>query len=590
MVWAGTTWGDGAWGDADDVDAATAPTLAEILAAEHQVFAVVIDMPLRAGGSTTLYWSDRYYVSRASDDPASTQFTPIIDVLEDEMGANISPFGSGDNSIRGRVRVSDIDGKIEALFDTADYFKAPIEIWVGRSAGLRWASRDDDPWAWFQCLGRFTIADITASDDGSFEVSYRDRSYELDVEVQVNRYAGTGTYEGGSALLSEPKPLVGGYCYFVELRLVDPVYQIYQGTDGGFSHLVGSIVIFDNAVVLTTDGTSTNLYGDTIAAGHCRVDMARGMVRLGASPAGRVCGMFGGLGVVRASSLDGEVRIRWTHFDVLRAAIAARLPSFVVNVASFDALGDALASPIVIPPPYPGGPVVTLYDEMIASFVIDPGLDLRQMANRLLSAIGASWWMSYEGPIEVGRLSVPTAAEVELDLDIWSIQSLSREKLPDTLTPPPYLGEIIYNQVQSWPQAGNIASGADDGIKQRLQKQFRTSVVEDEDILDKYRNAEKWLQFDMLSYTQPPSDLAMRHMLATHGGTAADGTIFDRLFLHIRTDRRALGLRPLSVVKVTWPRLGLDSGKLFRVWPGARQMVGNDPSGVDLILWGGFEP
>ncbi len=579
MAWASDAWGSGAWGGSGDADVASAPTLAEILAAEHQVFAVVITLPLLAGGSTTIYWSDRYYASKASDDPASTEFEPVIIGLEDEAAVNISPLTQADNSIAGRVRVQDIDGAIEALFDSADYAKRTIDIWVGRSAGKPWADDGDDPFAWFQRIGKFSIEDIS-SDGEVLDLSYRDRTYELDVPAQETRYAGTGTYEGGPALLDEPKPLLGGWPSYVEPRLIDPTYLIYQYHDGATS--VGPLL--DGGVALTSDGTSTNLYGETIAAGHYRLDETRGMFRLGATPAVQIMAESAiGLSVTRVPLGSSTPIPLYTHADVARALIERRIPSFPIDTAAFSDLGDALA---YVDP----GTGYAYYPS--CQLRVEQGDTLRQLLDRLMAACGGYYQVGYDGILRTGRLSVPVAADIAAEFDVNNILSVTREKLPQSLWPPPYAIEMMFRRNFDAQQSRILAAGASATARQAVQKEQQTLLVKDDDISAAYENAILWRKFDGMDFWGNQTlEQVGRHYLDVHAGNADDGTIFKRLFLHLRVPKTALALQPYSTIKITWPRYGLDTGKLFVAWPAGRNMVvDGEPTTVDLLAWGGFEP
>ncbi len=583
------SWARGAraLGADDAAPAATSPTLAETLAAKHLVFAVSCSLkPLGGGDDVHFYWSDRFFISRATDTPANHQFGQWIDEAGDEMRLSIDPTATADNSLSGKIVLLDPDGSIEASIRACDYTKRPIEISVGRSAGLKWASRQDDPYAWFHRLNTCVI-DSISGDDGRLTISIRDRAYLLDVALQVNRYAGTGTYEGPASLFGEPKPLTGGMIYYDEPRLVDAVYLIYQVVDFDVTG-TNDFFVYDNGVQLTRDGLSTNLYGDVIAAGHYRVDVARGMIRLGATPAGRI--LVYGTGMHRYVVRSPEVVARpyVTHPDVARAAIERRLPTFPINAASFDALADELLLPAF--------PVWSGYNRCIAR--VEPGETVRAYINRLMQGCGARGYMHpVTGELNVRRLKRPIAADVVIELDQWNILDLKRLDLPDALWPPPYQIEFLQNQILGWPTNSNIANGTSNALRSRLQKENVRRVETNPYVIGRYANAQAWEGFQTWSDsgTDPlagdsATSIFIRYLIELHGGTYADGW-FPRQLLHVSLGAQGLALEPDSTVLITWPKYGLDTGKLFVAMPVDRSFVSRSaPPRVELLCWGGFAP
>lgn len=570
--------------DDDELEAPAAPTLADIL--ENKAIVAVVTTTLEkldGSGSKTFWWSNRAFTTDLSDTPENAAFDPCLVGLADSARPDFSPLGTADNSTSGTLKINDPAGARARELEEYDFNQKIVEIWIGRSAGKRWASRSDDPLRWFKRIGRFALGDMS-EDGGTTSLSYRDFSYLLDETlIQDTRFAGTGTYEGAGSMLDEPKPLPGGTVYFVELRLVDKDYLIYQLVDGDLPFF-NSVFVFDNAVLLTNDNVdTTNLYGASIAAGHFKTDSSRGLLRLGGTPVGRVCGVFQGVYRSRQASWEGAPSVKLTHPDVLHKLISRRLADmdgFLLNDASFAALADSLAA---TSPSFPG-----VHFDAVCAFITEDGQSLKSAANILMPGCASSWWMNSDGEMEVGRLTVPTAAEVELDIDETDILDIRRVELPATLWPPPYAIELLYSKVQSFPQTGSIAAGASADLKLLLQKPYKTLKKTDNDIRTRFKNAKIWKQFDTAS---ADNYFALEkqgiEMLALHGGTAADGTIFRRQMFRIVLGRKGFLVGPYTKVRITHRKIG-DAPKLFVASPAERRTVGNDPMQVDLLCWGGF--
>lgn len=199
--------------------------------------------------------------------------------------------GSSQGARFGEVVLSWGDGLRDSLF------RAPY-YWQGRPFRIKRAAKPATSAP--PSLASFTtvfegVVEDYKHDRERLSLLVRDKMLGLEQRVQRNAYAGTGTdlvdCEGPAELTDRLKPILLGTCTNVEPVLVDRANNIYQVHDGAFSAMQAVSGLFDKGVAYTFASNHANLLGLlgwTPVGSQYATCLAKGLVRTGNTPAGRV--------------------------------------------------------------------------------------------------------------------------------------------------------------------------------------------------------------------------------------------------------------------------------------------------------------
>lgn len=208
----------------------------------------------------------------------------------------------------GSIDIDNTDGALDDWLD--DY-------WDGRRVDVMLGD-----WSWdysdFIGVGLVFVgvaADIQVRDDNSVALTIRGKRDLLDRPVQTELISGTGTANDG-----EPWPLLYGYCYNVEPRLIDEAtlkFVVHHGTQ---MNSTGTNEVRDNGLPVgshTKNGTTSSWDG-TFTLGQDQVGRITCDFRGGRDQTGTVCQWISQIlrelieyrGVLDASEIDSSF---WTR-------------------------------------------------------------------------------------------------------------------------------------------------------------------------------------------------------------------------------------------------------------------------------------
>lgn len=224
------------------------------------------------------------YVSLPTDDPADTWYEPRVSqpgLFRQDMYAEGATSGFSRGG-RGEIVLRNSDGELDGLIDYG-FDGRPVVVREGLAS-----------WP----LSKFAVV-ITGTAEQP-EVSWddvvirlRDRSAELAVPVQPNRYVGNNVLpegvEGTAELKGKAKPRLFGVCNNVTPPCVNTSRLIYQVNDGP---VIAVSAVYDSGVPLTPDTADyidqAHMESQAPEPGTYRVWPGGGYFRLGSTPAGLI--------------------------------------------------------------------------------------------------------------------------------------------------------------------------------------------------------------------------------------------------------------------------------------------------------------
>lgn len=381
------------------------------------------------------------------------------------------------------------------------------------------------------------------SSDLSVRLNLRDRSYSLDLPVQANLYAGTGSAEGTAEIEGKPKPLCYGRARNVTPVLIDPTNLIYQVHDGAIHAVDG---VFDRGAALTdsTDDAANYaaLVSLSVSAGQFATARAVGLLKLGSSPDGQITAdVRGDADPDYVDTLD-TIAIRVLRD---RALVDARY----INAATFA-----------------GAAVIA--GEM--GFYLSEPASTADVLNLLLSSVGGWWGAARDGRIRAGRLSAPEDRTPVLYLDQYDILAMEPEEAPA----PRWRQRVAYKL--NWtPQTSDLAASVTAARRQFLTEAARVVSASDGPTKLRHLNALDPDPLPTLYEDGSDAESLASYLLALHSP--------DRRIFRITLKRVGYLLDLNSFIHVTWPRLGLAAGKKFAVI-GISEDATNDETA--LRIWG----
>lgn len=485
-------------------------------------------------GQSTLRWSDRPYITEPTDLPPDTYYearaTQPLSITRNIM---IAPVTTVDGAQRASVVLENGDGALSSTIVSQAIDGQPVTVKVG-SEGL----------AYDEFVAPFVGSGVQfQSDERTVTLLLRDNSYLLDVPVQPNRYAGTGTYEGTSDMEGTPIPLLMGKCRNVEPRLVDPANQIYQVNDGAVQAITA---VYDQGVALTDQGDTGDLYSGSTTSGNYRTDESRGLFQIETTPTGRI--------TADAEGDDGDGYVSTIAEIALRLLRdKAGTPARYFNLGSFASLALDVT----------GTAGIYLRD-------VTSG---REVLSRLMRGIGAIWYCNRAGQITVKRMAAPSESDIAIELDVNNVIRLRKIALPSGIYPPTWRWMINFQR--NWTvQTSDLAGSVTTSRRQFLELSWRTANASDTSVQTKHLNATDAGPID--SYLDEEADAASlaSDLQSLHGP--------DRQMFEATVDSRGLDVEMNDSVRLAWPEFQLNN-QAFRAWPLREDMRNRETT---LLLWG----
>jgi hypothetical protein len=397
-----------------------------------------------------IFSATQEFVTKRTDTLATQPFngtliTPI-NFTRSILGSDIiGAFTSG----QGKLELSNVDGTYDFLIERFAIDGRDVVIKVGR---------EGDSYNNFYTVFNGVAADWSVQED-VVDITLVDNGYKLAVPAQSNLYGGTGGLDGTADLVGKRKPRAFGPVQNVSPPLVIPNSLVYQVNDGP---ILGITNVYDRGVALTLSAdyaNSTLLLAAVIPAGQYATCSAEGLFRLNTSPSGTVTADVSGdyTGAVFAFTSADIVQRLVTKATVLTTA-DLYLPSFTaVNAVQGAAVGYWIAP--------------------------DDTTTVADVLAQIMGGIGGWAGFRRTGKLEVGIFRSPTGQTPSAFFDRTDIFEIRREKLPSTLSPPPYRFRVSYgrNWTVQTDTAGSVSAARKGFLAEsaRYADSSNTSVLAD---------------------------------------------------------------------------------------------------------------
>lgn len=356
----------------------------------------------------------------------------------------------------------------------------------------------------------------------------------------------------GPDIQGKRRPMTFGEVFGVPPVLVKPTLLIYQVHDhdpaDGF--IAETIAVYDRGVALTMlspVATYTDLEGASMSPGEAMSSLD-GYFRIGGALAGTV------FATVR-SYIGGSEQPITT--DVMSAILARHGSPVDIDAASFDAVS---ANPV---PSYIGVHVGASDAVTVAG-----------LFDSLMAGIGGWAGFNRKGALSVGTFTAPTAPSVaSFDRAEGDIIDLSIEPMPGGIWPPPWRWRVAY--LRNYTVFNDFAASVATEEQLFYAEPYRLVEASDDGILADHPTA-----LDVPPVEAYYADLGRANdealrLLALH----ASGYRLYKMTLA----RYGLSLELGDVIRVRWPRYGLDAGKLLRIASIGDRIDISNGSGVEQI-------
>lgn len=251
---------------------------------------ILVEVNVKTGGlETTRYLSTTGYVTKSTDTPANTYYSPVVC-----GGVKFTQDLSLDGKVSmgfGDIELSNLDGSLDSWLN--DYWNnRRIKVYVGDASWVR---------SEFQLIFDGTVTGIATRKRDTINIQLSDKLQRLNTPLSELRLGGT------SSNADKLIPLTFGECHNVEPLLVDASNLEYQVHPGAIEQI---IEVRDNGVPVAYSAT-----------------LATGKFRLVNSPVGQItCSVQGAQGninlVIQSQRFDSSA---WTkdNSSVTLDALAA---------------------------------------------------------------------------------------------------------------------------------------------------------------------------------------------------------------------------------------------------------------------------
>lgn len=386
------------------------------------------------GATQTYYFSDRGYITGASDTPAHTNYIPSTN---NPFQFNVGVFNgdfSGRSGSFGAIRLLNGDGDLDYL--TGLY-------WAGRSvkvyAGAPDFSRD-------QFVNVFDgLCNSIEHHEGEIIINIQNNDRILDTEFIQSLYSGDGGFNGGSDLEGKPKPLLYGECKHITPVLVDAANLIYQVHDGAIEEITA---VYDRGVALTNGGNVADISAASVSAGQYKTQLSGGYIRLGSSPDGAVTVDAKGHNSGGYISKTGQI----VSYILRNKMGLYNLIETHIDQGSFNHLDQSL--------PYNVG------------IYISDKTNGNEILNSLLTPLAAYWTFTSDGLMSVGLGEEPSEPVLEINENII----IDGELQCSNVYPPAWRINVGY--ARNWTSQNEIATAASEEYRDFAQEEFRKIILE----------------------------------------------------------------------------------------------------------------
>jgi hypothetical protein len=485
------------------------------------VILVEVDVTAPGGATTTLRFADRAIRPLPPTDPlrpnsqwdARLAAPPAVRrALVEDMGTLSAGWGVG------QLQLLNGDGVLDGYRGHA---------W-GQVRVYRWT--EGTPFAaatsLFAGQAATPVYDRSARKSAPVSVGFYDPRVEMDQPVQVNLYAGAGSYEGSAELKGRPKPLAYGDLSDAHIPAprIDVAKGAYQLHDGAINGLVGVFDRGDNAG-LASDGDKVGAVFDAFnpAAAHYTTDKGRGLFKANTTPVGTVT--FG---------LTGDATP--TYVNTAGPILARLLGRLGVPGARIGASVAALASTAPI----------GVFDQS--------GGQGRELIGWVARSAPAAVLPGRDG-VWGAALIAPPAAVADYTIDYFDIIDLTEDP---SVPLPAGIIRVGWGRIFTTFRGEDVAPAIKGtAAALRLETEYRYAQVED--AAAKARGAGAWrtMQIDTALRTEADA-LALGDRLKTLFGLRPDGAPRVQWTVQIPLTDASLALQLGATVRLVYPPRGID--------------------------------
>jgi hypothetical protein len=492
-----------------------------------------VPQPLES--SDVLRASDVGYRSRSADTGGVQPYPPLLrSALSIDRQINLSLGASNAAAAWGGLTLSNADGRFDSLAGTYNSDRRAVRVLRGQrtwdAARQLWL---DPPRSSMSLVFAGLSRPWFLGDEG-LTIEVRDATYWLERPLLSRLYLGTGAYEGTADMAGQPVPkvrggLLGNPVNNVTPVLVDPSVLLYQVSDGpGGINFVYTGGDFSN---MTRAPAVSDPYATTCPPGQFRViSIPTGLYLQLGSPLSNgwqlTCDAYGHFPAAGAVSQTADVVRYLLTEEVGLPAEYLDLDSFAGAQASFPSIsGDYWPQPVSA-------------IDAIAPF---------------LAGMGAQLVPTRDGRLRLAYIaSLPSSPPITATFDSTDIVSIRPRQLPADLAPPPGRIRVSY-QRNNTLQTNNLDPDVTPTRQQYLAQEYRTATYVSTPIQQSYRTA-----------GDPPA-IATRLLSQTNAQALTNRLAlmwcaYRRLYDMVVPIDRALGVDLGTVVRITYPRGGFQSG------------------------------
>lgn len=496
------------------------------------------------GGETSIYLSDKGFATIASDSIPHQYFDGrLAPALSRSISLfeNSEPNGSGSSST-GDIVINNDDGAMDALINYA---------WDGRDLKLL-AGQPGLALEQFGTVLKGTVSDINA-DEQRIMLRVKDPTAFLSLNLERSKYGGTGGADGDSDLEGVAKPYAAGRVRNITPYLVSSADLLFQVNDGQVNAIDG---VRDKGVAITLVGdwpssaallaATTGVFGSgaDIEAGEYGTCLAEGLFRLAGQPDGIV-----------TADVEGDAAPDYasTTALIVKRIVTTRLGAFALQANQLD-IGSINALSTAQPA------TVGVY--------VDQDISVAEVISGLMAGIGGYWYFNRRGEFTLGRLTLPSSSDIEIDQT--DLHTLYRMDLPL----PVWRRRVAWKKSWTVQDADNLALAVSDADRQLYGNEYRYSVSEDSSTRGKHRLAREIVTpgyFDL----EADADTEAERLRLLHS--------VDRHRYRVQIKRKLFRIEPNIVITLTYPRYNLNNGKDFVV---ASIEEESDSGFTTLEVWG----
>lgn len=483
--------------------------------------------PALPGERTFYYTSGLGFTTRSTDTPAETLVEGRVrqPALLRRDVFDIGTTGGASRVGFGELVLANEDGALDG-FRVYGLDGRDLVVRVGDPSAAY-------PSGWTVLFrGTMEQADTTLD---SLIIRLRDRQAFADQPLQRTRYAGDNVLPDGvegteGDLKDKPKPVLFGWVYNIAPPCVNTSKLVYQVHDGAIRDVMA---VYDSGALLGRGADYADeaaMLANDPSPGTYRVWKGGGMFRLGSSPVGQVT----------CDAVAGTTPYDRTTAAIFRAVLEdyAGLDPSLIDSGDLTALDTANPAQV--------------------GFWFNEPVTIADVLDRLAQTVGAWWASDMAGVLRLKRLEAPTGTPV-LDLGADRLLSFRRVPTSDADRSLPVYRVVVRARRNYTVQTSGLAGAVRPARRARLAAAWQEATATDNGVLTAHPlSPERTVETGFACFADAQAEATRLQTLY--------GTLRDRFELVVAADSEVMAALDLGVVvRLTYPRYGLTSGRLLRV-------------------------